>query len=145
MSPNEVADAKDGTPTVSIVEQRGSGDQKGMPHLLYGPFLLCLKFGLYSQALCMPDNSAIAARMDAVERLTSLFKLERVVYLVITCVSLVALLISACMLLYKGQSGAAELTGLFGSSGLITYTAGRLLFMWSQALRMLAGEGLKEP
>jgi hypothetical protein len=79
-------------------------------------------------------------RMDAVERLTNLFKLERMVHLAVTSVSLLMLLLSAGVLLYKERAGAAELSGLFGSSGLITYSAGRLLFMWNQALRLLAGE-----
>jgi hypothetical protein len=78
--------------------------------------------------------------MDVVERLTVLFRLERLVHLAVTSISLVMLLASAGLLLYRGQAGPAELTGLFGSSGLITYSAGRLLFMWNQALRLLAGE-----
>ena len=78
--------------------------------------------------------------MDAVERLTNLFRLERMVHLAITSISLAMLLVSAGILLYKGKAGPAELSGLFGSSGLIAYSAGRLLFMWSQALRLLGGE-----
>lgn len=82
----------------------------------------------------------LRARMDAVERLTTLFRLERLVHLAVTSLALAMLLISAGVLLYKGKAGPAELTGLFGSSGLITYSAGRLLYMWNQALRLLAGE-----
>ena len=89
-------------------------------------------------------KSTIATRMDAVERLTELFRLERFVYLAVTIISLVMLLTSAGVLLYKKQADAVELTGLFGSSGLITYSAGRLLFMWTQALRLLAGEHLEK-
>jgi hypothetical protein len=80
----------------------------------------------------------LAARVEAVERLTKLFKMERMVYLGVTCISLLMLLASAGVLLVKGQAGPTELTGLFGSSGLITYSAGRLLVMWNQALRLLA-------
>lgn len=85
-------------------------------------------------------KSTITTRMDALERLTALFRLERLVYLAITLISLAMLLTSAGVLLFRGQAGPAELTGLFGSSGLITYSSGRLLFMWSQALRLLSGE-----
>lgn len=91
----------------------------------------------------MADVS-LKARMDAVERLTRLFRLERMVYLVVTGVSLAMLLLSAGVLLYKEEAGAAELLGLFGSSGLITYSTGRLLFMWNQALRLLGGGPLEE-
>ena len=80
--------------------------------------------------------------MDAVERLTHLFKAERLVHLGVTSISLLLLLGSAGVLIFKGSAGPAELTGLFGSSGLITYSAGRLLFMWNQALRLLAGASL---
>lgn len=78
--------------------------------------------------------------MDAVERLTNLFRLERMVHLAVTSLSLLMLLLSAAVLISKGKAGPAELTGLFGSSGLMTYSTGRLLFMWNQALRLLAGE-----
>jgi hypothetical protein len=82
----------------------------------------------------------LKARMDAVERLTKLFKAERMVHLGVTTISLAMLLVSAGVLLFKGQAGVPELSGLFGSAGLITYSAGRLLVMWNQALRLLAGE-----
>ena len=77
--------------------------------------------------------------MDAVERLTKLFQLERMVHLGVTSLSLVMLLTCAGVLLYKGKAGPAELSGLFGSSGLITYSAGRLLYMWNEALKLLGG------
>jgi hypothetical protein len=89
-------------------------------------------------------STDIQLRMDAVERLTHLFKLERLVHLGVTSLSLVMLLLSAGVLLYRGQAGPVELTGLFGSSGLIAYSAGRLLFMWNQALRLLAGDSVGE-
>ena len=85
-----------------------------------------------------PDD--INARMDAVERLTKLFRLERLVYLIITTMSLAILLVSAGILLIHKSAGTIELTGLFGSSGLITYSTGRLLAMWNQALQLLAGK-----
>ena len=86
-----------------------------------------------------PDD--IKARMDAVERLTNLFRMERFVYLTISTMSLAILLTSAAVLLINRSAGTIELTGLFGSSGLITYSTGRLLTMWNQALQLLlAGE-----
>jgi len=82
----------------------------------------------------------LKARMDVVERLTILFKWERMAYLTMTGLSLAILLTSAGVLLVQKRAGYAEITGLFTSSGIITYTTGRLLFMWNQALRLLAGE-----
>ena len=80
------------------------------------------------------------ARLQAVERLTTLFRLERMVHLSVTCISLVMLLASAGFLLYQSQASTATLGALFGSSGLITYSAGRLLRMWDQALHDLTGQ-----
>lgn len=82
-------------------------------------------------------NGDFDIRLEAVERLTKLFKTERMVYLGTTIISLLMLIGSALSLMLRDQAGAAELTMLFGSSGLITYTAGRLLFMWSEALKRL--------
>ena len=82
--------------------------------------------------------------MDAVERLTNLFRLERWVYMSVTALSLAMLLTSAAVLLAQRKAGPVELTGLFGSSGLITYSTGRLLFMWNQALQLLGGGPTKD-
>jgi hypothetical protein len=89
----------------------------------------------------MPDQE-LHDRMDAVERLTNLFRLERMVHLIVTTVSLIMLLTSAARLIVKGEAHTAELSLLFGSSGLITYSASRLLTMWNQALSLVA-PGLK--
>jgi len=83
----------------------------------------------------MPED--IKKRMEVVKELTNLFKFERMVYLGVTIISLIMLMGSALSLMIKDQAGAAELTMLFGSSGLITYSAGRLLFMWNEALKRL--------
>jgi len=76
-------------------------------------------------------------RLEAVERLTKLFKTERMVYLITTMISLLMLVGSALSLMLRNQAGTVELTMLFGSSGLITYTTGRLLYMWNEALNRL--------
>lgn len=84
----------------------------------------------------------IAVRLDAVERLMKLFKLERLVYLAATSVSVAMLLISAGFVIATRKATNVELVGFFGSSGLITFSAGRLLLMWNQALSLL-GAGQK--
>jgi hypothetical protein len=83
---------------------------------------------------------SLKERMDAVERLTSIFRLERLVYLVITTLSLAILLTCAVILLVQKGAEYVVLTGLFGSSGLIAYSTGRLLVMWNQALQLIAGK-----
>ena len=90
----------------------------------------------------MPDD--IKARMEVVRELTELFRFERMVYLGVTILSLAMLVGSALSLMIKNQAGTAELTMLFGSSGLITYSTGRLLFMWNEALKYLIPSEQKE-
>lgn len=76
-------------------------------------------------------------RVDAIKQLLRLFRLERTVYLVITVSSLFVLLFCAAVLVKHAQIKTPELLGLFGSSGGITYSTGRLLRMWSEAIRVL--------
>ncbi len=76
-------------------------------------------------------------RVESIRQLLDIFKLERMVYLTVTILSLIMLLSSAAVVAYKDAAGALEMTGLFGSAGAITYTTGRLLRMWSEALRVL--------
>jgi len=77
-------------------------------------------------------------RLDAIKQLLALFRWERTVYLIVTMLSLAVLLTIAVMLVLDRKAGAPELVGLFGSSGAITYTTGRLLRMWSEALGLVA-------
>jgi hypothetical protein len=88
----------------------------------------------------MSDDNDFDEKLAAVERLVKLFRFERSVYLIITTVSLLMLLGSAGFLLFDGRTDRLEvLVALFGSSGLITYSLGRLLRMWDQAVGMLVG------
>jgi hypothetical protein len=92
------------------------------------------------------DRNAIEARINAVERLTTLFRLERCVYLAATIISLVLVLASAIWIMLKLKDSPKELLvavgPLFGSSGLIAYSTSRLLRMWDMAMRILAGASL---
>lgn len=84
-------------------------------------------------------DATLDERMDAVERLTKLYKPERTVHIVVTSVSLVILLGAAGMMLYSGEASTTELGLMFGSSGMVTYTAGQLLKMWDRAVSIIAG------
>ena len=79
----------------------------------------------------------LKGKMAVLRELTELFKFERMVYLGVTILSLVMLIGSALSLMINDKAVTAELTMLFGSSGLITYSTGRLLFMWNEALKRL--------
>ena len=83
--------------------------------------------------------SELNAKLKAVERMVSLFKMERMTYLGVTLISLIMLLGAGIYMFIDGKvNQMAVLSLMFGSSGLITYSAGRLLKMWDQAIKMLS-------
>ncbi len=87
----------------------------------------------------MPSNNDLNLRIDAIERLLKLFKMERTIYIIVTLLSLMTLLSCAIYLLIsRGASEIIPVTGLFGSSGAITFTLGRLLKMWNDAMNILS-------
>lgn len=88
----------------------------------------------------MASPPMLRDRVEAVERLAQLFKVERFVYLGVTAISFLLLLTIAIRIFIQGGAQIAEWGLLFGSSGLITITGNRVLQMWSQALRMVASE-----
>jgi len=77
-------------------------------------------------------------RVNAIERVTALFRAERITYLILTTLALILLIVSAVMLLVQRGANAATLTLLFGSSGLVTISLARVLKMWDRALDMLS-------
>ena len=78
-------------------------------------------------------------RVAEIRELLGMFAYERFVYLIITVVSVIALLTCAIKLLLSSSNKADVVTllGLFGPSGGIIYSTGRLLRMWNEALRVL--------
>lgn len=87
----------------------------------------------------MPD-SQLSSRVTAIKDLLEAFRFERAVYLSITMMSLFVLLGCALSLMFGSRDKTVEAIGLFSSSGAITYTTGRLLRMWSDALRILSAK-----
>ena len=79
----------------------------------------------------------LSQRVRAVKELVALFRAERVTYLTVTILSLAMLLGSTTRLMLTGRLGLAEMTALFGSGGLITFSAGRLLSMFNRAARIV--------
>jgi hypothetical protein len=79
----------------------------------------------------------LKVRYEIVEKLTKLFKFERMVYLLMTSIALVILLVTITITIIHGSAKTADLTLMFGSSGLITISVGRLLKMWDQALKTI--------
>lgn len=79
--------------------------------------------------------------VKAIKEMVALFKMERVVYLIITLVSVIILIATAVSLILASddQNNTIAIMGLFGSTGGITYSTGRLLKMWSEAMDLIKG------
>jgi 1,4-dihydroxy-2-naphthoate octaprenyltransferase len=74
-----------------------------------------------------------------IKELVGIFKVERTVYLIITLISVLVLIITAVSLILRSdsQENTIAVMGLFGSSGGIVYSSGRLLKMWSEAMQLV--------
>jgi 1,4-dihydroxy-2-naphthoate octaprenyltransferase len=78
------------------------------------------------------------SKITAIKNMLQMFKLERVIYIIVTLVCFVVLIGSAIFMLYSDhEDKMPAVIGMFGSSGAIAYTAGRLLKMWSDAMKLL--------
>ena len=76
-------------------------------------------------------------RIEAIRQLLGMFRFERGVYLCVTVVAVVILIGCAAKLLFSDNTDWVLLLGLFGPAGAMTYTTGRLLKMWNDALGVL--------
>jgi len=82
-------------------------------------------------------------KIDQIKQLLELFRYERFVYMAVTIMSLIVLVTCAIILIMKGDAGRTAALGLFGSSGGIAYTTGRLLKMWSDAINVLQNKNVE--
>jgi hypothetical protein len=76
-------------------------------------------------------------RLRLAKELLGVFKMERIAYLVTTLIAIVFLL-SAAIILMSKESYVMAL-GMFGASGVIAYTIGRVLQMWNQMVNIIFG------
>jgi len=83
------------------------------------------------------QEPSLEEKLKVVQDLVKLFQLERMVHLTTTIISLLMLLTSGGFLIVRSKADPATLTLIFGSSGLITYSANRLLRMWDQAMKLM--------
>ena len=78
--------------------------------------------------------------MAYVERILGATKPERTVYLVLTTVSAVVLIVSACALLIRNRADIGTITVLLGSSGIMGVSIGQILRVWTDALKLVLGK-----
>lgn len=77
------------------------------------------------------------SKIEAVEKITSLYKLERYLYIGIIVICLFVLIICIVVSLIKGEIGVIEVSSMMGSGGTITVMTGRLLHMWDRTIQLL--------
>jgi len=84
-------------------------------------------------------DTKLEKTVAAIKELVNIFKVERTVYLIITLISVLVLIITAVSLILRSdsQENTIAVMGLFGSSGGIVYSSGRLLKMWSEAMQLV--------
>jgi hypothetical protein len=81
-------------------------------------------------------ETEIAERLRAVERLTQLFRLERLVYLSFAIAAFAMLVACLVVALFRHENMTGIL-GAFGSSGIVAFTSARVIVMWSRALAIV--------
>lgn len=81
-----------------------------------------------------PLATALEQRVLAAERILRIFLPERIGYLVVSILSCVTLLVVIWRLISAGTAGTAELVLMFGSTGLITVSAVRVLRMFHDVM-----------
>jgi hypothetical protein len=84
-----------------------------------------------------PPNSATAQEMAYVERILGATRPERITYLALTVLSVAILLVSACVLLIRNKAEIGTITSLFGSTGIVGYSVGQILRVWTDALKLV--------
>lgn len=79
----------------------------------------------------------IREKAEYVERLLASTKIERYSYLVICIASAIFLLSCAVISLVRDRGDMALVISLFGSSGVISYTAGQIMRVWTDAMKLV--------
>lgn len=76
-------------------------------------------------------------KMETIRQITSLFNMERYIYISICGFAGVLVLINAVVMLVEHDRNPASLTLLFGAGGLIAVSASRLMYMWNRVVSII--------
>lgn len=87
----------------------------------------------------MSSQSELAERLQIVERLTAVFRVERVTYLGVTLVAFAMIVASGALLLIEKGPSPSEITLLGGSTGVLGISGSQILRMWSRSLEWIGG------
>lgn len=81
-------------------------------------------------------KEVLTETLNALERLMNLFRLERVIHLIVGSIALLMLLYAIVLLLQKELS-TSLLASLFGSSGLIAVSSARITYFFNKAFKLV--------
>lgn len=72
-----------------------------------------------------------------ITELVKIFKFERYLYNISTIIAFLVLISCTIYLFCQESINIPAITGMFGSSGVIAFTCGRFLRMWSDAINLV--------
>lgn len=84
-------------------------------------------------------------KANYVERILAATRIERYSYLGVCIVSVTFLLVSAAITLVRNHGDVSTIIALFGSSGVITYSTGQIMRVWSDAMRLVLSSDKETP
>src|SRR5215211_1422885 len=85
-----------------------------------------------------PEISVVlTATLDGLERLLNLFRLERIIHLVIGVLAFLMLLYAIVLLVRAKPVDTTLLTSLFSSAGLITISSARITYFFNKAFKLV--------
>lgn len=88
--------------------------------------------------------SDLDKRVSAIKTLLHAFRLERILYVVISCIAVGVLLTVAVFIIIKNPENIEWFISLFVPAGAITYSIGRILKMWNQALTFVNNQRVED-
>ncbi|RZS93541.1 hypothetical protein [Aquimarina brevivitae] len=80
----------------------------------------------------------IEIRVRAVKTLLEAFRLERILYIIISCLSVIILLSVPIYIIFRAPDKIEWVVSLFVPAGAITISIGKLLKMWNQAINFVS-------
>jgi hypothetical protein len=90
-------------------------------------------------------ETELDGKVRAIGQLLQMFKMERMVYLIITMLCVTILITCAIILLVKDlKNNLPVVIGMLAAGGGVSITCGRLLKMWSDALQLLSSNKNEE-
>lgn len=83
----------------------------------------------------MPDD--LTRALDALERLMRIFQVERVLYLIVTCVSIILFVYAGIRLFAEQGVSVPGMTAVPGGSGLATAASLRVTFFLNKSFQII--------